>query len=352
MDGNTKEREKAPERRRQADARPRVLVIATGGTISSVGGVGESPVPTLTGSGILERIPATSVQARLEVEEYSRALSSQLTVEQVAGLAQRIRGALADDPGLAGVVVLHGTGAMEESAFLADIVVEDERPVVFTGAMVESSSPFSDGPRNAADAVRVAVDPASHGRGVLVVMNQQVHLAREVQKMHTTALDTFASEFGPVGRVYPHAVVYERASRRAGSPLGETLESSVELVKFVVGMEGRIVDVLVEMGVRGLVLEGSGIGNVNASVAAAVREAVARGVVVVVTSRCAYGRVYPHYGGGSGARALQAMGCVLTSLPGTKARLALMHAMGSLEDVGRIQRWFDAWEDGDPDVGI
>lgn len=321
--------------------KPRVHVIATGGTVSSLSSGTGAPEPGLSGAGILDRVQGLKDRIEVTIRDHSRVLSSQLTVAQLDALAVEVTGTFRKEPGIAGVVVLHGTGAMEESAFLADLRCDDERPIVFTGAMIELSSPASDGPRNIAAAIEVALAPASRGRGALVVMNQEIHLAREVQKMHTTALDTFQSEYGPVGYVYPGHVAYARRSHRRTAATDAPLVAAVDLVKFVVGTDGRLIRAAADTGARGLVIEGSGIGNVNEAAADAVRYALGRGVMVVVTSRCPFGRVYPHYGGPTGARALAAMGCVLSGLPGTKSRVALMLALGHSMDRVATQAWFD-----------
>lgn len=321
--------------------RPRVHVIATGGTISSVAAAEGAPEPELGGAGVLDRLEGLAHRVDVSVQDHSRVLSSQLTMSQLDALSTEVARVLREDPGLAGVVVLHGTGAMEESSFLTDLRHTDERPVVFTGAMIEMSSPTSDGPRNIASAIETVLAPASRGRGTLVVMNQEIHLAREVQKMHTTALDTFKSEHGPVGYVYPTGVTFARGHGRGPTAPDTPLEPAVDLIKFAVGMDGSLVRAAARAGARGLVIEGSGIGNVNDPVADAIAEAIANDVVVVVGSRCPYGRVYPHYGGRAGARALARLGCVLSSLPGTKSRVALMLALGRSRMPAAIQSWFD-----------
>jgi L-asparaginase len=247
---------------------------------------------------------------------------------------------LREEPDLAGLVVTHGTGTLEESAFMADLVVDDPRPVVFAGAM--RAGPGGDGSANLADAVRVAVSDAARGKGVLVVMNGVVHAARTAYKAHTTALDAFRSAGGgPLGRVYPDRVEITAA------PLGrmhlpvEAPVVDVDVVKFVVGMDDRHIRASVTAGAAAIVLEGSGLGNLNSRVVPAVEDALDRGVVVVLASRAVEGRVWPYYATAGGSGALVDRGCLVSSLSGPKTRILLMLALALTRDPRELQRFLD-----------
>lgn len=323
--------------------KPRVRVIASGGTISSVSpGQGGPFSPALAGEELVRAVPGLDACATVEAENYSRVLSSQLTAQQLYGLGRRIRAALAEDPGLAGVVVTHGTGAMEESAFMADLLVDDPRPVVFTGAMRGASDPFSDGPFNLYNAVRIAASPAARGMGVLVALNGVIHPAREVYKSHTTGADTFRSgEFGPLGYAYPDRIHFARAPLLRRHVYTETPVFDVDLIKFAVGMDDRFIRASVAAGAKGIVIEGSGLANVNDAVASGIEHAIGHGVAVVVCSRSPDGRSYPAYGTNAGAAALVRRGCLLASLPGPKARILLMLALGVTRDPAALQALLD-----------
>lgn len=309
----------------------RICVIASGGTISSVATTAEGfPVPSHSGEQLVGGNSGLRQLADIQVEDFSRVLSSQLTVPQIHQLARRIRQVLEDSHSIDGIVVTHGTGAMEESAWMADLVVDDPRPVVFTGAMRSASDHYTDGPFNLFQAVRVAVSEEARHRGVMIVMNGQIHSARDAIKTHTTGTDTFQSrEFGPLGYAYPDRIVFMRKLEHRLTVSTESPEFGVDLVKFVVGMDDRYLRCSTDAGARGIVIEGSGLGNLNDDVMKGVDYALARGVIIVVCSRSPEGRVFPAYGTKTGAKALLDKGCLLASLPGQKVRILLMMLLGT-----------------------
>ncbi|QSO49362.1 asparaginase [Alicyclobacillus mengziensis] len=320
----------------------RLRLLACGGTISAEASDNGFALPKRSGEDLLAQLPKTEV-SEITVENFSKVLSSQFTVDQVHQLALRIRNIMSEDPLLTGIVVTHGTGAMEENAFMADLLYADERPVVFTGAMRSASDPFWDGAMNLVNAIRVASSPLSKNRGVLVAMNGTIHAASDVTKTHTTAVDTFDSgEFGPLGYVYPDGIYYARDQlHRMRFPELTAIEPKVDLIKFVVGMDDRFIRTSVESGAKGIVIEGSGLGNLNDSLIQGVRYALLQSVKVVVCSRSPKGRVYPAYGTNTGAEALRKMGCILASMPGPKVRMLLMVLLGLTQERDELQQIID-----------
>jgi L-asparaginase len=320
--------------------RPRVRVIAAGGTIACQGDA--LVAPTFSGGALLAGVRSLEEHAELEVEDFSDLLSSELTVEQVHALALRLARALQEDVELAGLVVTHGTGTLEESAFMADLLVDDPRPIVFTGAMRAGED--GDGPANLVDAVRVAASKSAAGKGVLVTMNGAIHAARYAYKGHTTALDAFRSTGnGPLGRVYPDRIDLTAAplqrlhfANQAQPPVAD-----VDLIKFVVGMTDRHIRASVEAGVAGVVIEGSGLGNVNSRVVPAIIEAIERGIVVVLASRTGDGRVWPYYATAGGSGTLVKHGCLVSSLSGPKTRILLTIALTNTRDPQQLQAFLD-----------
>jgi L-asparaginase len=324
-----------------ASDRPQVRIVAAGGTIASMptaaGGLAE---PVYRSGDLVGGVHALSDWAQIESEDFSDVLSSQLSLEQVHGLARHLATLLDDRPDLAGLVVTHGTGTMEESAFLADLVIDDPRPVVFTGAMRAGAD--SDRELNLLDAVRVAGSGAARGKGVLIVMNSTIHAARTAYKSHTTAVETFvASEGGPLGHVYPDRVHFTsapllRQHLPAASPVLD-----VDVIKFVVGMDDRYVRCSIDAGADAIVIEGSGLGNVNHRLAAAIVDALGQGVVVVLCSRAPKGRTHAYYGAGAGGGALARRGCLLSALSGPKTRILLMLALAITRDPAELQALLD-----------
>src|SRR6185437_11352937 len=146
----------------------------------------------------------------LELDDYAHVPSFDMHGELALGLARRV-GEQAVRPDVTGIVVTHGTDTMEESVYLTDLMLAAETPVVFTGAQRGADQPDTDGPRNFRDAVRAAAAPATRGRGALIAFAGELHAAREVRKVHTSAVRGFGSPgYGPVGHVDGEQVVYRR----------------------------------------------------------------------------------------------------------------------------------------------
>jgi L-asparaginase len=291
---------------------------------------------------LIDRAHAAANGIAVEVEDFSRILSSQLSVEDVYQLAVHVRDRLKSRQDLSGVVVTHGTGTMEESAFMASLVVADPRPIVFTGAMNAADDALSDGPSNLAVSIRVAVDRRSRRRGVLIVIANRIFDSLDATKQHTTDLASFHSvNYGPIGYAYPDRIQFgRRVETRLRLPV-TVPDFKVDLIKFVVGMDDRFVRTSIDAGSSGIVLEASGLGNVNDAVARALAAAIKAGITVVIASRVPAGRVYPAYGTRGGGRSLATAGCILSSIPGPKARLLLMLALGAHLDKPRLRRLFD-----------
>ena len=321
----------------------RVVVVSTGGTIASKVDHGrDAVVSSVSGAELLRNLGPLAPAVEVSVEEFCNIGSFRLELETVFGLAKRISEILAD-AAISGVVVTHGTDTMEESAFLTDLVVASDKPVVFTGAQRHADEPDSDGPRNLADAIRLAASPAARGLGTMILFEQEFHAARDATKLHASRVGTFASgEHGKLGEVDGDAVVVQRRPERHRLNLtARGIETRVDLIKLVLGSDARFVNCALESGTRGLVLEAFGRGNGTREVVAAVREAVRRGVAVVVTTRCPQGRVMPIYGDGGGKDLAAAGAFFAGDLSGLKARmlLALLLAEPETLDIGAmIQR--------------
>jgi L-asparaginase len=206
--------------------------------------------------------------------------------------------------------------------------------VVLTGAQRAASEPDADGPANLRDAIRVAASAEARRRGALLSFAGNLHAAREVRKVHTSALDAFASPgYGPIGHVDGDVVTFRRRpERRGGRGLAldpERIEIGVDLIRLYAGADARFVRTSVESGARAIVLETTGRGNANDAVVAGVRDAVAAGVAVVVCSRAVAGRVEPVYGRGGGADLADAGALFAGDLAGPKARILLQLALGA-----------------------
>ena len=195
-------------------SKPRVAVVFTGGTISMrVDPAAGGAVPTLSGEEILRLVPGLAEIAEVTVVEFARLPGPHMTPVRMWDLSGVVAQQLADAR-VNGVVITHGTDTLEETAYLLDLTLKSEKPVVLVGSMRNGSEPSWDGPANLRTAVRVAADPAARGLGVLVVMGDQLLAAVEATKTHTESVDTFqARDFGPVGIVDKDRIIVTR--RRA-----------------------------------------------------------------------------------------------------------------------------------------
>ncbi|MCB5295428.1 MAG: asparaginase [Candidatus Cloacimonadaceae bacterium] len=316
-----------------------ILLIMTGGTISmkSVGNLGV--VPTSELADFLAQFPQLQGVANVHVMDYLNIPSPYMTPQMMFGLAKLIdTKILAYD----GIVVTHGTDTLEESAFMADLVLTTRKPVVFTAAMRSGSDLGLDGPRNIIGSVRVASNHESFDKGVLVVMNDEIHTARDVVKSDSGKVDAFTSPgLGPLGIVDPDSIVYHRASLYRENVWTEVLDTRVDLIKAVSGMDARFIDCSIESGARAIVIEAFGRGNLPKELIPGITKAIKQDIIVVIASRTHTGRVLPEYGYDGGGKHLSDIGAILAGdLKGIKVRLKLMTLFGKYNDPELVRRFF------------
>jgi L-asparaginase len=321
--------------------RKHVRVVFTGGTISMrIDPDSGAAVPALSGEEIVSRVHGLRKEARLSLEDYARLPGPHVTPHWMWQLKDHVARSVAE-PDVDAVVLTHGTDTLEETAFLFDLTLDQPKPIVFCGAMRTVSEPGWDGPANLMAAVRAAVHPESAGRGVLIAVGEQIHAAAEATKWHTQSLSAFRSAHGPLGIVDRGQVVYVRPPFRRPAIAAARLVSDVDLHTMATGMDDSLIRASMSRGARGLVLEATGCGNVPPSVLPGLRAALAGRIPVVLVSRCAEGRVSPAYGYEGGGRMLEEMGVVFgQDLPGPKARIKLMVALGLTSDPSEIRRIF------------
>jgi L-asparaginase len=315
----------------------RVVVVSTGGTITMrPDHVTGALVPAVSAAVLVEML-AWPEAPPLELDDFACVPSFDMHGRLALSLAERVREHAARAE-VAGVVVGHGTDTMEETVYLVDRVLDSDKPVVLTGAQLSAAEADSDGPRNLRSAIRVALAPEARGRGALVCFAGEVHAAREVRKVHTTALAAFASPgYGPLGHVDGNHVVFGRRPERRPPlrvPSG-AFEERVDLIRLYAGADARLLRASLASGARAVVLEGTGRGNANEQVLEGVREAVAAGVPIVVCSRCVAGRVEPVYGRGGGRDLAEAGALFAGDLAGPKVRVLLQLALGAGLDPAR-----------------
>jgi L-asparaginase len=322
---------------------PHVVVLSTGGTIAST----TDPVTgalkaALTGEEVVAAVPGLAELARVSVEQVAQVGSKDMTPSIWRVLAARANELLAD-PGIAGVVITHGTDTLEETAYFLDLTVTSDKPVVVVGAQRAPTYFDTDGPRNLLDAIRVAISDEALGMGTLVVMNGQINAARDVTKTNTLDVETFRTpDFGALGVADVEAVRFYRAPlRRQSIPIDASVRlPRVAIVPMYAGADGRMIELLLENDeIDGLVIEGLGLAHVPEAAMDAVRAVRARGVPVALSTRVHTGRIVPLYANNV---ALLEMGCVeADNLTAQKARILLMLAMTRTRDSEELQAYFD-----------
>ena len=331
-------------------SRPRIALIGCGGTISSLASDPFDYVDypetghKLSASEVLERVPALSERAEIVPVAFRELGSSAIGPADWLRLAATIERAAAEDPSLRGFVILHGTATLEETAYFLNLVLKIEQTVVVVGAQRPLNTVGSDAAANAVAALRTAADPASQGRGVLVVLNDEIHAAREVSKGSTYRLHAFHSnEFGPIGVVDPDRNVFTRRPERphtAATPFRvteDTVLPRVDVIYSCAGNDGSMVRAALAAGATGLVSAGFAPGIPSPGERAALREAAGQGVVVVQASRVGSGRV-------SRRQWLRRQGWVgADDLVPQKARILLALALMETSEPDRVQNIFDTY---------
>ena len=309
-----------------------IVLLFTGGTISmkhdvALGGA----VPTLSGEEIVAATRGIRDVADVEVDQWGAYPGPHMTVERMWAVRNRVREHLAR-PEVHGVVVTHGTDALEESAYIVARSLPADKPVVFTGAMRPASDLGWDGPSNLLNAVRVAVSPVSHGKGTLVCLAERIHSALEVTKTHTESRDAFESPgLGALGEVDEGLVLYRRALLGTPAPImPDAPAEPVDIVGAWPGADSRLIDASRESGALAVVVAAMGRGNVPPLFFAGVQRWVESGRPVVVASRALGGRVGPTYGYPGGGRRLLEAGAIFAygRRPG-QARIDLLLALGA-----------------------
>ena len=327
---------------------PVVRLIATGGTIAmKIAPVKKAPVPAISGEDLVATVPEIAQVAHVEVENLSNVPSDYMDPDRWVQLQRSVAQALAR-PEVAGVIVSHGTDTLEETAWFLDLTVDSQKPVVLIGAQRNASERDFDGPRNLLNAARICVDPGARGKGSMIALNNDINAARDAVKTHTSDVDTFKSgDLGFLGYADYDRVVWYRAPLRrqhvALKALGEGQHlPRVDIVPMYGGADGTFVRAAVAAGAKGLVIQALGWGNMNVPMFQAVKEAIAKSIPVVISTRVWTGRVLPNYGFEGGGKTLQQAGAVFgDNLSPQKARILLMLALQTTADPKQIQNMFD-----------
>jgi L-asparaginase len=328
-------------------SKPKVAFIGTGGTISSLG---SGPLDLqeyatagtmLAADEILERWPETALVADVIPVRYRAIPSPSIGFPDWKALAALCCQLVADHPDLAGIVIGHGTATLEETAYFLDLTLKVSVPVVVVGSQRPSSALSSDAGMNLVNAIRVAASPEARGMGVLVVLNDEIHAAREVTKTSTLRLQTFRTpDFGVLGHADGDAVVFYRRPIRRHAPDTEFDISAIKDLPRVdisysyAGGDGVAVRAFVAAGARGIVAAGFAPGFCPPDEIDALTEAARQGIVVVQSTRAGSGRTY------RSAKLQQAGFLIADNLNPQKARILLALALTDTTDPEAIMEIF------------
>lgn len=307
----------------------KILLIATGGTIAMRKDQHGKAVPAVSGFDLLESIPNLREQTQWEIVDFSNVASCNMSPKKMLDLARIIETHFKDSS-IKGVIITHGTDTLEETAYFLDLTIHDPRPIILTASQRDASEWDSDGPRNLRNAMLIAKNEQAVGRGVVIALNEEIHPARDVRKLHTSHVDAFNSgESGALGGIDNEEVIWYRKpepSVKFGIP--QRL-ANVVICKVFTGMSPYILECLLNTSIDGLVIEAFGRGNLPPELMETIQQFIARKIPVVVTSRCLFGRTAPTYGYPGGGADLERAGAWFASdLSTEKVRLIMSIALG------------------------
>lgn len=312
--------------------------------------------PGLGVQELLAGVDGLTERFSIVAEEFCNLPGTQLTLANGLGIARRIREVLRDES-ISGAVVIQGTDTLDEIAYLAELLLGPDvlcdKPVVFTGAMKSHNELYRDGAGNIYGAVQTAASRATRGMGVLIYMNQQIFAAADVEKRHASRIDAFSSPYGPLGTVEGGAVRYWRhpvegktfSSLLDAPSSAGLLPQDIYILKSYAGMDDRLVRACLSPPAKGLIMEAFGAGNVQPAVVAALEEAMAKGIPLLVTSRCYSGATFGTYDYDGGGAELQKKGAIFTDgLSSQKARILLSVLLAAGVTHRELPQYFSHYE--------
>lgn len=318
-----------------------LLVIHTGGTIS-MSQDQSNKVVTNDINPISMHQDVINQYAQIDELNPFNVPSPHMTIQHVKQLKDIILKAVSNKY-YDGFVITHGTDTLEETAFLLDLILGIEQPVVITGAMRSSNEIGSDGLYNYISAIRVASDEKARHKGVMVVFNDEIHTARNVTKTHTSNTNTFQSpNHGPLGVLTKDRVQFHHMPYRQQALENVNDKLNVPLVKAYMGMPGDIFSFYSREGIDGMVIEALGQGNIPPSALDGIQQLVSLNIPIVLVSRSFNGIVSPTYAYDGGGYQLAQQGFIFSNgLNGPKARLKLLVALSNNLDKAEIKSYFE-----------
>lgn len=303
-----------------------ILVLHTGGTIAMKENILTGGVSPDVANPLLDAPVHIDNDVELIVEDIFNLPSPQITPSHMLQLKERIQ--LAKLSGVDSVVITHGTDTLEETAFFLDLTIGNQLPIVLTGAMRSSNELGSDGLYNFESALRVAKCPEAQNKGVLVVMNDEIHSARYVTKTHTTNVATFRTPtLGPIGLITKHRILFMQELLPSLHLDVDSVDGLIPIVKAYAGMQKEFFHALADSAIDGLVIEALGAGNLPPETLEPLKVLLDKKIPVVLVSRCFNGIAEPVYDYVGGGKELQKMGIIFCNgINSQKARIKLLIA--------------------------
>lgn len=319
----------------------KILVIHTGGTISMSEDTETGAVKPSDTNPIKERTNELLQLADLIVEEPFQLPSPHITTKEMLQIKGIIERKISDDH-ISGVVITHGTDTLEETAYFLDLTVKTSIPIVVTGAMRSSNEIGSDGLYNLISSIKVAKCEEAKNKGVLVVLNDEIHTAENVTKTHTSNVSTFQSpQYGPIGIVTKRGIIFHHAPTKRECYDIKDVSKRVVLIKAHAGMDSSLLLAIRELGFDGVVIEALGQGNLPPATIEGIKALLMDKIPVILVSRCFNGiaqDIYEYEGGG---KHLKDLGVIFSNgLNGQKARLKLLIALETANSLKEIEEIF------------
>lgn len=322
---------------------PRILLISTGGTIAMVPSASGGVTPALTGEDLVKTVPALSQYCTLEPFSYTNKPGASLSWLDMLEISKLLNERLSQED-FVGAIVVQGTDTIEETAFVYDLLVSSDKPVVVTGAMRSATMTSADGPGNLLDAAIVASSKTMSAQGTLVVLNGEIHAARHVQKSHTAQVQAFTSPgLGPLGIVAEGLVLpYFRLQRtqRLAIPAQNRIPE-ILVLKAALADKPTLLLKAIEIGFGGIVIEAMGAGHLPAHYAQAISD-VSTQIPVVLSTRVPSGPVFTHTYGFTGSEmdSLE-RGAIYSGILGSlRARILLSLLLAQCNDLPTIKTAF------------
>ncbi len=299
-------------------------------------------VPKYLGDGLVRKIPEAKKLVDITCYDFGKYPGPHITPKLIFELSQVIKRKISEND-FDGVIVTHGTDTLEETAYLLDLTLVTDIPILINGSMKNSSEPNWDGPINLLDSIQVCLNDNSKNLGVLVCLNGEINAASEVAKIFSDELGTFQSlDFGALGFVQNNSVIYNRLPHCLEKLETESINTNVDLITVYAGMNDKFFKFSADSGAEGIVIEALGVGNVPPAAFEGIKYAAEKRIPIVLVSRCPAGETDYVYSYPCAGVHLNNLGVMFTDfLNGQKARIKLMLALGKTKDHNKLKEIFE-----------